>query len=224
MADDDNRTWIKWTKLNDGKLLKYHGRWFTKLDQTATKSRLLGAEDERLKKLRVVEERLNNHIIIAKRNNNKAAKQKRLEYDGTVAKRGWVKFDEAIERVRDHSVWRMWESLGSGASKIFNFNGREFRKDVWSDEEKLMTQIINCIKSNKQGTEKRRQIKQRKERTENSMLFTHDKGNGSEKEKIVRESNNPLLMALGEVDDDDGDHKKRFGQTLNKSVSGVGDK
>jgi hypothetical protein len=151
---------------------------------------------------------LKNHIIIIKRNNNKAAKQKRLAYDGTVAKRGQVKFDKAIERVRYHSSWRTWESLESGASTIFNFNSREFRKDVWSDEEKSMTQIINCIESNKQGTEKRRQRKQRREGTGNLMLFTHDKGNGSEEEKIVCKSNNPLLMALGEVDNDDGNHKK----------------
>jgi hypothetical protein len=119
-----------------------------------------------------------------------------------------VKFEEAIERVRDHSAWRTWESLESGANKIFNFNGQEFGKYVWSDEEKSMTQIINHIESYKQGTEKRRQIKERKEGTENLMLFTHNKGNGSEEEKIVRESNDPLLMALGELDDDNSNHKK----------------
>ncbi len=124
-----------------------------------------------MKKLWAKEERLKNHIIIVKRNKDKAAKQKRLKYDGTVAKRGWVKYDQAIERMRDHSAWRTWESLESGASKIFNFNGREFRKDVWSDEEKLMMQIIKCIESNKRGTEKRRQNKQRKEGTENFYLL-----------------------------------------------------
>jgi hypothetical protein len=25
-----NRTWIKWTELNDGLLLKYHEKWFKK--------------------------------------------------------------------------------------------------------------------------------------------------------------------------------------------------
>jgi hypothetical protein len=25
-----NRTWIKWTKLEDGSLLKYHDMWFKK--------------------------------------------------------------------------------------------------------------------------------------------------------------------------------------------------
>ncbi len=73
-----------------------------------------------------------------------------------------MKFEEAFKRVRDHSAWRMWESLESGASKILNFNGWKFRKDVWSEEEKLMMQIINRIESNKQGTEKSRQIKKEK--------------------------------------------------------------
>ena len=127
MADkEDNRikstkTWIKWNNLEDGTLMKYGNKLFTKPEQC-----------EQLK------------IELKRRmKNNDAAKRKRSEH--TAPKKSQVKYDDAIGKVNTNDSWIKWTKLKPG--ETMKYKGREFHKDVPNDQEKLMTRIINSMNS-----------------------------------------------------------------------------
>jgi hypothetical protein len=101
MVDEDNRlksnkTWIKWTKLDNGLLLKYHEKWYKKP----------GDEEELRKKIR--------QVMIW--NNN--AKQRRLKV--AEPKRSQIKYADGIDIVKRMKKWKAWESLESGSNKTLN--------------------------------------------------------------------------------------------------------
>jgi CRISPR/Cas system CSM-associated protein Csm3 (group 7 of RAMP superfamily) len=114
-----NRTWIKWTKLDNGLSLKYHEKSFKKP----------GDEEELIKEIRLL-----------MKGNNKA-KEMRLKV--AEPKRSRVNYTDAIDRVKRMKKWREWEGLESGANKTLKYHGRIYRKDIPDDEEKLMTNMIN---------------------------------------------------------------------------------
>jgi hypothetical protein len=65
------------------------------------------------------------------------AKQKRLK-TGAEPKKSQVKYENGKERVKNHDVWKTWDSLKSSANKTLQFNDQDFRKDVPSDRKMLM--------------------------------------------------------------------------------------
>jgi hypothetical protein len=62
-----------------------------------------------------------------KNKNNEARRQKRLEADGTdKRKRSRVKYEDGIDRVKDHPSWKEWISLESSANNTLSFHGHLF--------------------------------------------------------------------------------------------------
>ena len=63
MADEDNRlksnrTWIKWTKLEDGLSLEYHNNWYEKPgdeEDLKRRIRLIMACNDRAKRKKILE-------------------------------------------------------------------------------------------------------------------------------------------------------------------------
>ena len=127
-----NRTWIKWTKLDNGLSLKYHEKLFKKP----------GDEEELIKEIR----------LLMKGNN--IAKETRLKV--AEPKRSRVKYTDAIDRVKRMKKWREWEGLESGANKTLKYHGRIYRKDIPDDEEKLMTNMINQMNYEKKLRENKK--------------------------------------------------------------------
>ncbi len=92
-------------------------------------------------------ERLQNRILGVKKRKDEALRKrnKKIAADGIGRKRFQLKYEDGIDRVKDHPYWKAWTSLRSSANQTINFNERIFRKDVPEDSEKLMTRIINTL-------------------------------------------------------------------------------
>jgi hypothetical protein len=87
MADEDNRlkskrTWIKWTKIEDGSSLKYHNNWYKKPED----------EEDLKKRIRLI------------MTSNDRAKRKRI-LEGAEPKRARAKYADAIDRVKHFKKW-----------------------------------------------------------------------------------------------------------------------
>ena len=131
MADEEDnrikstRTWIKWNNLEEGTSMNYDNKMFVKPELS---EQLLIELKRRMK------------------NNDAAAKRKRSEH--TAPKKSRVKYEDAIGNINLKKTWLKWTELKPGES--LKYRGRDFRKDVPDDREKLMTRIINS----KNGYEK----------------------------------------------------------------------
>jgi hypothetical protein len=106
MADEDNRfksnrTWIKWTKLEDGISLKYHNNWYKKPED----------EEDLKKRIRLI------------MTSNDRAKQIRI-LKGTEPKRARAKYADAIDRVKHFKKWGEWEDLEHGTNKKIEVSWR----------------------------------------------------------------------------------------------------
>jgi hypothetical protein len=103
-----NKTWLNWMALSNGNRISYNNKYHTK-----------PKDGELLKK----------HHNMIKNKNNEARRQKRLKTDGTdKQKRSQVKYEDEIDRVKDHPSWKEWISLKSSANNTLSFHGRYFKR------------------------------------------------------------------------------------------------
>ena len=74
--------------------------------------------------------------------NYNVAKRKRSK--DTASKRTRVKYDDAIGQINMNNTWIKWTEL-KPEETMRKYRGREFRKYIPNDQEKLMTHIINQL-------------------------------------------------------------------------------
>ena len=167
MADEDNRlksnrTWIKWTKLEDGLSLEYHNNWYKKP----------GDEEDLKRRIR---------LIMAC---NDRAKQKKIP-EGTEPKRARVKYADAIDRVKHIKKWGEWVGLEDGTNKTLKYHGRTYSKDIPNDEEKLMTAMVNQLNSRKRAKERKELTKDAAELVKNAAsVLVNIRGKGGNERNI----------------------------------------
>ena len=184
MADEDNRlksnrTWIKWTKLEDGLSLEYHNNWYKKP----------GDEEDLKRRIR---------LIMAC--NDRAKRKKILE--GTEPKRARekLKYADAIDRVKHIKKWGEWVGLECGTDKTLKYHGRTYSNDIPDNEEKLMTAMVNRLDYHKRENERNKLTKDVAELMMNAAsVLVNIRGKGG------NESNIEGIM--GNDAEDDDNHK-----------------
>jgi len=117
-----------------------------------------------------------------KMKNNDVAKRKRIEH--TAPKKSRVKYEDAIGKINLNNTWIKWTELKPEES--LKYRGREFRKDIPDDQEKLMTRIVNRMN----GYDKEKDQKNDKKAAGTLMVMMSGKRgetNNAEEELVCNE-------------------------------------